>query len=127
MTDIYNQTKITEQNVYDAYNTLIFSGDSRVFNKMAKKNELYREVKDLPGDILEFGVFKGAGLGIFLNLKRLYEPNSLMKVIGFDFFNPSTLSAPRTSITSVFQRNSILGLFFARSAIILDARNSPRR
>lgn len=92
MTDIYNQTKITEQNVYDAYNTLIFSGDSRVFNKMAKKIELYREVKDLPGDILEFGVFKGAGLGIFLNLKRLYEPNSLMKVIGFDFFNPSTLS-----------------------------------
>jgi len=92
MTDIYNETKVTEQSVYDAYNTLIFSGDSRVFNKMAKKIELYSEVKNLPGDILEFGVFKGAGIGIFLNLKRLYEPNSLMKVIGFDFFNPTVLA-----------------------------------
>ena len=92
MTDIYNETKVTEQSVYDAYNTLIFSGDSRVFNKMAKKIELYSEVKNLPGDILEFGVFKGAGIGIFLNLKRLYEPNSLMKVIGFDFFNPTALA-----------------------------------
>ena len=91
MTDIYNDIKATEQSVYDAYNTLIFSADSRVFNKMAKKIELYNYVKNLPGDILEFGVFKGAGLGIFLNLKRLYEPNSLMKVIGFDFFNPTIL------------------------------------
>jgi len=88
----YNNIKITKQNVYDAYNTLIFSGDNRVFNKMAMKIELYKEVKHLSGDILEFGVFKGAGIGIFLNLKRLYEPNSLMKVIGFDFFNPATLS-----------------------------------
>lgn len=92
MSDIYNGTKETAQNVYDAYNTLIFSSDRRVFNKMTKKIELYNDVKKLTGDILEFGVFKGAGVGIFLNLKSLYEPNSLMKVIGFDYFNPSELT-----------------------------------
>jgi hypothetical protein len=92
MSDIYNNNKATEQDIYDAYNTLIFSGDRRVFNKMTKKIEIYQAVKDLPGDIIEFGVFKGAGIGIFLNLKCLYEPNSLMKVIGFDFFNPVLLS-----------------------------------
>jgi hypothetical protein len=89
MTD---STSATQQNIYDAYNTLIFSGDNRVFNKMTKKIELYHMVKHLSGDILEFGVFKGAGLGIFLNLKGMYEPNSLMKVIGFDYFNPTRLS-----------------------------------
>lgn len=92
MSDIYNSVKETPQNVYDSYNNLMFSGDARVFNKMIKKIELYLQVKDLAGDILEFGVFKGAGVALFLNLKMMYEPNSLMKVIGFDFFNSDTLT-----------------------------------
>ena len=92
MTDIYNSKSVTQQSIYDAYNTLMFSGDKRVFNKMTKKIELYEIVKEFSGDILEFGVFKGAGIAIFLNLKALYEPNSLMKVIGFDYFSPATLS-----------------------------------
>lgn len=91
MADIYNNNTITSQKIYDAYNTLIFSEDTRVFNKMIKKVELYNEVKHMSGDILEFGVFKGSGIGLFLKLKRLYEPNSLMKVIGFDFFDPNIL------------------------------------
>ena len=91
MSDIYNSVKETPQTVYDNYNNLIFSGDSRVFNKMIKKVELYLKVKELAGDILEFGVFKGAGMALFLNLKMMYEPNSLMKVIGFDFFNSVAL------------------------------------
>ena len=92
MSDIYNSVKETSQYVYDSYNTLLFSGDSRVFNKMMKKAELYMKVKDLAGDILEFGVFKGAGMALFLNLKMMYEPNSIMKVIGFDFFNSEALT-----------------------------------
>jgi hypothetical protein len=92
MTDIYNSIRETPQTVYDSYNNLIFSDDSRVFNKMIKKVELYMQVKDLAGDILEFGVFKGAGMAIFLKLKMMYEPNSIMKVIGFDFFDSDKLT-----------------------------------
>ena len=92
MTDIYNSIGETPQSVYDSYNNLMFSGDSRVFNKMIKKIELYMQVKDLAGDILEFGVFKGAGMAIFLKLKMMYEPNSIMKVIGFDFFDSDKLT-----------------------------------
>lgn len=92
MSDIYNSVKETPQSVYDSYNNLMFSGDSRVFNKMIKKAELYMQVKDCAGDILEFGVFKGAGVALFLNLKMMYEPNSLMKVIGFDYFNSDSLT-----------------------------------
>jgi len=91
MSDIYNSVKETPQSIYDTYNRLMFSGDSRVFNKMMKRAELYMQVKELAGDILEFGVFKGAGLALFLNLKMMYEPNSLMKVIGFDYFNTENL------------------------------------
>jgi len=92
MSDIYNSVKETPQTVYDSYNLLMFSGDGRVFNKMMKRVELYLKVKDLAGDILEFGVFKGAGLALFLNLKMMYEPNGLMKVIGFDYFNSGRLT-----------------------------------
>jgi hypothetical protein len=94
MVDIYNRVGQTDQHIYDSYNNLIFSADSRVFNKMIKRVELYHAIKDLPGDIVEVGVFKGAGVGLFLNLKRMYEPNSLMKVIGFDYFNPEATLEP---------------------------------
>jgi hypothetical protein len=89
-TILYNMRNVTPQDVYDNYNNLMFSSDSLVFNKMTKRIELYLQVKDLAGDVLEFGVFKGAGLAIFLKLKNMYEPNSLSKVIGFDFFNHET-------------------------------------
>jgi hypothetical protein len=109
MSDIYNSVKETSQCVYDSYNALLFSGDSRVFNKMMKKTELYMKVKDLAGDILEFGVFKGAGMALFLNLKKMYEPNSIMKVIGFDFFNSEALTDTldglnRSMMTAVLNR-----------------------
>lgn len=115
MTDIYNSSKATSQEIYDAYNTLIFSNENRVFNKMTKKIELYHEIKHLSGDILEFGVFKGAGMGIFLKLKNMYEPNSLMKVIGFDFFDPEILSdnlhgLNKSMMSTVLQRTNASNL-----------------
>ena len=91
-TTLYNRRHPPKQDVYDNYNNLMFSSDSLVFNKMTKRIELYLQVKDLAGDVLEFGVFKGAGVALFLNLKAMYEPNSLMKVIGFDFFNSQKLT-----------------------------------
>ena len=85
--DVFNKTRPTSQTVFDAFNSFIFSEDTRVFSKMVKRIELYHQVKDLVGDIIEFGVFKGAGMALFLKLKMMYEPNSLTKVIGFDYFN----------------------------------------
>jgi hypothetical protein len=79
--------KITPQDIYDSYNSLIFADDKRVFNKMMKRAELYLKAKDLVGDILEFGVFKGASIALWLKLIDMYEPNSITRILGFDFFN----------------------------------------
>ncbi len=89
--NIYNNIKETNQSIYDSYNNLVFNDDKRVFQKMVKKIELYLELKnkDIFGDIVEFGVFKGGGMALWLKLKDLYEPHSLTKIIGFDFFEPS--------------------------------------
>lgn len=79
------------QSFFDCFNNVIMSNDLRVFNKLIGRALLYNEIKDIPGDIVECGVFKGSGIYTFLKLKRLFNPNSSKKVIGFDFFDTEKL------------------------------------
>jgi hypothetical protein len=83
---IYTKRKTTQE-IYDNYNNLLFNDDTRVISKMFKRIEYFLEMYKLTGDIVEFGVFKGAGLALFLKLKSIYEPNSNTKIIGFDLFS----------------------------------------
>ena len=88
-----NNIELSEvsQELYDSFNNFILSGDTRLFNKLVSRALLYNEVKDVPGDIVECGVFKGTGLYTFLKLKNIFNPNSSKKIIGFDFFNTQEL------------------------------------
>lgn len=99
------------QELYDAFNSFILSSDRKVFNKLIARTLLYNEVKDLPGDIVECGVFKGTGLYTFLKLKQLYNPNSVKKVIGFDFFNTEDLLS---SINNQMDKETMGVLFNGR-------------
>jgi len=87
------------QSLFDSFNSFILSEDRRVFSKLISRALLYNEVKDIPGDIVECGVFKGTGLYTFLKLKGLYNPNSSKKVVGFDFFDTNQL------ISSISNKN----------------------
>lgn len=44
---------------------------------------------ELPGDIVEIGVFKGTGIAQLLKLREIFIPSSNKKVIGFDLFSES--------------------------------------
>ena len=81
----------TPQVIYDSFNSFILSDDRRVFNKMVARTLMYNQVKDIPGDIVECGVFKGTGMYTFLKLKNTLNANSSKKVIGFDFFDTDKL------------------------------------
>jgi len=81
----------TSQNLYDCFNGFILSPDTKVFGKLLARTLLAQQVKDLPGDIVECGVFKGTGMLTFLKLKRFLCPNSGKKVVGFDFFDSEKL------------------------------------
>lgn len=81
----------TQQSIYDGFNDFIISSDLKVFGKLLARTQLVQAVKDIHGDIVECGVFKGSGLLSFLKLKRYLCPNSSKKVIGFDFFNSDQL------------------------------------
>ena len=69
----------------------MLSSDIKVFGKLLARTLLFEQVKDVPGDILEFGVFKGTGLLTFLKLKRYLCPNTMKKIVGFDFFETDGL------------------------------------
>lgn len=81
----------TPQAVFDNFNSFILSDDRRVFNKLVARTLIYDQVKNIPGDIVECGIFKGTGLYTFLKLKNVFNPNTSKKVIGFDFFNTDSL------------------------------------
>lgn len=81
----------TPQSVYDSFNDFIFSDDTRVLSKLTARTLLFDMVKNVPGDIVECGVFKGSGILTWLKIKKILAPNSFKKVIGFDFFDSETL------------------------------------
>jgi len=81
----------TSQELYDSFNSFIFSSDTKVFSKLMARCLLADQVKNVPGDIVECGVFKGSGVLTWLKLKKMLSPNSIKKVIGFDFFDTDSL------------------------------------
>lgn len=102
----------TKQELFDSFNSFILSDDRRVFNKLIARTLIYNEVKDVPGDIVECGVFKGTGLYTFLKLKNVLNPNSSKKIIGFDFFDTDNLI---TSINDNFDKSTMTTLFDSRN------------
>ena len=77
---------ISAQRSWDAYNDLLLHGDVDRFTKLLARYELYRMVIELPGDIVEGGVFKGAGLLYWAKLIEIFNPRTSRRVIGFDTF-----------------------------------------
>lgn len=60
---------------------------SSVLAKLLYINELYELIVMTPGVIMEFGVWWGANLALFENLRAVYEPyNYTRRIIGFDTF-----------------------------------------
>jgi hypothetical protein len=81
-----------EHTLWDCYNTILLSNDTERLRKLCARHAAFIKVDDVPGDIIEAGVFKGAGLMTWLKLLLIYSPGSTKKVIGFDSFNPDKFS-----------------------------------
>ena len=85
--DIYNKQEETPNIIYESYNNLVFSNDKRVLFKMITKINLYKKIKHLNGDIMEFGCRWGNNSSLFSALRGIYEPfNRHKKIIAFDTF-----------------------------------------
>ena len=90
--NIYNNNEVANQNVYDSFNTFMFSNDIKIFGKLMYKLHFYKLTQKLPGDIVEIGVFKGSGIAAWLKILKVFCPNTNKKVIGFDFFSKESVN-----------------------------------
>jgi hypothetical protein len=79
--------KINSQTtLWEAENIFYHQSNISRIGKLLYQYEIYKKIANLPGDILEFGVFKGASLIRFLTYRSILENNFSRKIIGFDTF-----------------------------------------
>lgn len=76
----------SDQLSWDAYNRFLTSGSLDRFTKLLARHDLYRRVVSIPGDVVEAGVFKGAGVLYWARLIQIFNSQSTRRVIGFDTF-----------------------------------------
>jgi len=73
--------------VYKSFNEFIFSNDIKLLGKLLIRYSFFEKIKDLPGDIVEIGVFKGSGIATFSKFIEIFCTHSNKKIIGFDIFD----------------------------------------
>tara|TARA_E500000178_G_scaffold248008_1_gene244577 strand:- start:145 stop:801 length:657 start_codon:yes stop_codon:yes gene_type:complete len=76
-----------ESNIWDSYNDLLLSEDISRIRKILSRYELFKKTLNIPGDIVECGVFKGVSFMFWLKCLKIFSPNSQKKVVGFDMFS----------------------------------------
>ncbi len=80
---------------------------SSLLVKFLVMNQMYERIKDLPGHIVEFGVWYGQNIVLMENLRAIHEPfNKQRKIIGFDTFSGYTNMSPLDKKSEVWKENS---------------------
>lgn len=80
---------------------------SSVLAKILYINELYEQIINIPGSIVELGCWWGQNLILFENLRAIYEPyNHTRKIIGFDTFE-GHLAPSNQDITHTNQEDEL--------------------
>lgn len=82
-----NDAPADETSLWDAYHRLLMGPDVERLRKLMVRYDFFRMVVDRPGDIVECGVFKGAGLLTWLKFLHIHAPGSARRVVGFDTFD----------------------------------------
>ncbi len=89
--------KIDSTKKWDYENGFYLTCETGRIGKFMNHLDIYKKILDLPGDILEFGVFKGNSFVRLLSFRDLLEDQNSRKVIGFDAFGkfPNELESER--------------------------------
>lgn len=71
---------------FEYENNFYLSSDITRMSKILAHYELYKMIRDIPGAIVECGVFKGTSLIRFATFRALFENSFSKQIIGFDSF-----------------------------------------
>jgi hypothetical protein len=73
---------------FEHENAFYLSCDETRVSKILAQYELYKMVLDVPGAIVECGVFKGASLARFAMMRSLFGNPFSKRIVAFDTFGP---------------------------------------
>ena len=88
---------------YEAENSFYLHSHPGRLSKLLAHYELYRKITDLPGAVVEMGVFKGASLVRFATFRQVLENAHARPIIGFDAFG----AFPRAEIEGAADKQFI--------------------
>lgn len=71
---------------FDYENNFYLSCENTRLSKIIAQYELFKMIQDLPGAIVECGIFKGASFARFAGFRDLFGNPFSHKLIGFDIF-----------------------------------------
>lgn len=93
---------------FEYENAFYLSCDVTRISKCLAHYELFKMVLDVPGAIVECGVFKGASLARFAVFRELFGPAYSKKLIAFDTFGdfPETAFEPDWAIRDRFVQSA---------------------
>ena len=74
------------ESTFEYENNFYLSCDNSRIAKLLAHYELYKMVSNLPGAIVECGVFKGTSLTRFATFRDLFSNSHAKKIIGFDIY-----------------------------------------
>ena len=78
--------KIDLSKKWDYENGFYLTCETGRIGKFLNHLEIYKKIINLPGDVLEFGVYKGTSLIRLISFRDLFEHPNSRKIIGFDAF-----------------------------------------
>ena len=77
---------VTDRKIWEAENIYHLKTNISRISKLIYQYEIYKKIKNVPGDILEFGVFKGISLIRLLTFRSILENSFSRRIYGFDTF-----------------------------------------
>ena len=78
--------KYEVEQCFDYENGFYLTSEPYRLGNILAHYELYKKIIELPGDVIELGVFKGSSLIQFATFRELLENEKSRKIIGFDMF-----------------------------------------
>lgn len=93
---------------FDYENNFYLSCDNTRISKILAHYELYKSVINVPGVIIECGVFKGVSFTRFSTFREIFENQYSKKLIGFDIFGtfPETTFSNDKAFRNEFIENA---------------------
>lgn len=111
--------KFEETKAFDYENGFYLTSEPYRLGNILAHYELYKMIVNLPGDLVELGVFKGSSLIQFATFRELLENEKARKIIGFDMFGefPTGGKVSSDNIFAQQWNDSFKGAFLSRDDI----------